>query len=270
MTHRAPLLEAVDLARSYDRGHRRVNAVRGVSLRVFPGETLGLVGESGSGKSTLGRLLVRLEAPDRGQVYWAGQPAMALRGRGLRTARRSYQMVFQDAVASLNPRFTVLQTLSEALQVAQPGVGRAKLLGNANRLLERVGLDPNVVRTRRPMQLSGGQAQRIAIARALAARPRFLALDEPFSALDPVTTAELTNLLLELQSTHELGYLFITHDLGILGHLADRIAVMCRGEVVEQSTARRIFEAPDHQYTRALLARVPGQRVAPTFVTGLR
>jgi peptide/nickel transport system ATP-binding protein len=262
MIRRTPLLEAVDLARSYHRGRQRVNAVQGVSLTVFPGETLGLVGESGSGKSTLGRLLVRLEAPDRGQVFWAGRPALELRGHGLRTARRHYQMVFQDAVASLNPRFTVGETLSEALQAAHPGAGRATLLRDATRLLKRVGLDPAVFRNRRPMQLSGGQAQRIAIARALAAEPRFLALDEPFSALDPVTTAELTNLLLELQSTHDLGYLFITHDLGILGHLADRIAVMCRGEIVEQAAARPILEAPDHPYTRALLARVPGQRAA--------
>jgi peptide/nickel transport system ATP-binding protein len=239
-----------------------VKAVDRVSLKVYPGETVGLVGESGSGKSTLGRLLVRLEEPDGGQVLWAGLPAAELRGRRLRAARRGYQMVFQDPVASLNPRFTVVETLAEALRVARPGIEKATIPRDAMKLLARVGLEPAVFRGRRPAQLSGGQAQRVAIARALAARPRFIALDEPFSALDPVTAAELLNLLLELQSAHGLGYLFITHDLGSLGHLADRVAVMRSGEIVEFAPAGRVFDSPDHAYTRELLAKVPGRRLA--------
>jgi len=268
MSSRTPVIQAVELARTYRTGRGRVHAVREVSLEVFPGETLGLVGESGSGKSTLGRLLVRLEDSDRGQVLWSGRPAAALRGRDLRAARRGYQMVFQDPVASLDPRFTVLATLTEALRAARPGVPHGILRGLATALLRRVGLDPSRFEHRRPFQLSGGQAQRVAMARALAVRPRFIAMDEPFSALDPVTAAELLNLLLELQSAHALAYLFITHDLGSLGHLADRIAVMRRGRIVEESPARKLFDAPEHPYTRELLARVPGRKAALARMEG--
>jgi len=257
MTHGGPVVEAVDLTKVFRSGPVWKAAVQQVNLHIDAGETLGLVGESGSGKSTLGRLLTRLLKPEKGEVRWEGERIRHLRGRGLRFARRRIQMVFQDASASLNPRMIAGAAVAEGIRIhRRVTAGEAHLL--AERLLERVGLDRSFF-SRFPAELSGGQAQRVAIARALSVEPKFMVLDEPFSALDPVTSAEVLNLLLSLQAETGIAFLFITHDLGLLGHLADRIAVMLRGRVVETASADVLFRSPEHEYTRLLLDSVPGQ-----------
>ena len=253
MSKTVPVVEASALVKGFGSAPRGTTAVSGVSLQIQPGETLGLVGESGSGKSTLGRLLVRLLDPDAGQVQWEGVPASRLRAGALRAARRRMQMVFQDPAASLNPRMTVGGAVMEGIRcLGRTGAREARR--GALRLLERVGLDRSFF-TRFPWELSGGQAQRT----VLSVEPKFLVLDEPFSALDSLTSAEVLNLLLHLQEAYGVACLFITHDLGILGHLADRIAVMQSGEVVETAPASELFQAPRHACTRRLLASVPGQ-----------
>lgn len=252
-----PAVEAVGLTRAYRDAHGWRTVVRDVSLSIHVGETLALVGESGAGKSTVGRMLVRLEEPDHGEVRWAGRAAGRVRGRALRRARRRCQMVFQNPTGSLNPRMTVGAALLEAVRL-DGEISVADARRRVHDLLDAVGLS-TVFHDRFPAELSGGQAQRVALARALAADPVLLVLDEPFSALDPVAAAELIDLLLRVQATSGLACLLITHDLGIVGHLADRVAVMRDGEVVESAEAAALFASPAHAYTRELLAAVPGR-----------
>jgi len=258
----APLVEARDLRKVYptDRGllgrpRRRVRAVDGVSLVVRPRETLALVGESGSGKSTIGRLLLRLEEPGGGDVLFEGESLLALRGAALRRRRRRFQMVFQDPWGSLNPRLRVGAAVAEGLRIH--GIVPRHAVGERVRELFRsVGL-PEDAAGRFPHELSGGQRQRVGIARALASEPVFVVLDEAVAALDVSVRAGIVNLLLDLKEERGLAYLFIAHDLELVERVADRVAVLYLGRIVEEADAADLFREPLHPYTRGLLAAIP-------------
>ncbi|MDT7809442.1 MAG: oligopeptide transport system ATP-binding protein, partial [Acidobacteriota bacterium] len=234
---------------------RVVKAVDGVSLDIFPGETLGLVGESGCGKSTLGRALLRLTEPTGGQVLFRGQDLARLSKGEMRGQRRHLQMIFQDPYASLNPRMTVAQIIGEPLDTFGLGRGRERE-GRVRELMETVGLSPRFVK-RYPHEFSGGQRQRIGIARALAADPDFIVADEPISALDVSIQAQIMNLLARLQRERDLTYLFISHDLRAIRHVSDRVAVMYLGKLVELADAKVIYRDPLMPYTKALISAVP-------------
>ncbi|MFD5782865.1 dipeptide ABC transporter ATP-binding protein [Streptomyces sp. NPDC126933] len=249
------LLEATDLRREFRRGRRTVTAVDGVSLTVRPGETLGIVGESGSGKTTLGRMLVRLLDPTAGHLRYRGAEIGALSEKQLRPYRRELQMVFQDPVSSLNPRRSVGESVADPLRAA--GVlDEARIVARVRELLERVGLDPDRY-GRYPHEFSGGQRQRVGIARALAAEPRLIVCDEPVSALDVTTQAQVTGLLAELQRELGLALVFIAHDLAVVRQVSHRVAVMRDGRIVEQGTVDEVYGAPADPYTQQLLAAVP-------------
>ncbi|MEX0169196.1 dipeptide ABC transporter ATP-binding protein [Streptomyces sp. LMG1-1-1.1] len=250
-----PLLEAVGLRREFGRGKTAVTAVDGVSLTVRAGETLGVVGESGSGKTTLGRMLVRLLDPTGGRLRYGGVEIGALSERELRPYRRELQMVFQDPVASLNPRRSVGESIADPLRVAGER-DETRIRGRVRELLDRVGLDPDRYGAY-PHEFSGGQRQRVGIARALAAEPRLIVCDEPVSALDVTTQAQVTALLAELQAELGLGLVFIAHDLAVVRQVSDRVAVMRAGRVVEEGTVGEVYGAPQDPYTRQLLAAVP-------------
>ncbi|MFF0472661.1 ABC transporter ATP-binding protein [Streptomyces sp. NPDC004284] len=249
------LLEAVDLRREFGRGKDRVTAVDGVSLAVRAGETLGVVGESGSGKTTLGRMLVRLLDPTGGELRYGKTEIGSLPERELRPYRRELQMVFQDPVASLNPRRSVGESIADPLRVAGER-DETRIRARVRELLDRVGLDPDRYEAY-PHEFSGGQRQRVGIARALAAEPRLIVCDEPVSALDVTTQAQVTALLAELQAELGLGLVFIAHDLAVVRQVSDRVAVMRAGRIVEQGTADEVYGAPQDPYTRQLLAAVP-------------
>ena len=232
-----------------------VRAVDGVSLDVFPGETLGIVGESGCGKTTLGRAILRLIEPTAGAIEFDGMDFRALHGKALRTARRHLQIIFQDPFSSLNPRLTVGTTIKEGLLVHRIAEGAA---ANARvaRLLDEVGLQPAYA-SRYPHEFSGGQRQRIGIARALAVEPRLIVCDEPVSALDVSVQAQVINLLKDLQTSRGLAYLFIAHDLSVVEHMANRVAVMYLGRIMELGAAADLYREPLMPYTQALLSAVP-------------
>lgn len=237
----------------HDRG--RANVIENVTLRVEPGEIVGLVGESGCGKTTLARVVTGLHRPSTGVVRFSGVGVHSLRGRALRAHRRHVQMVFQDPYLTLSPRQTVRQALVEPLRIHRIGDSRAQST-RIDELLDLVGLDRQVG-TRRPRQLSGGQQQRVAIARALALGPRLLVCDEPVTALDVSVQAKILNLLLDLRDQLGLACLFISHDLAVVRQLADRIAVMRDGRIIEQGPTLEITTIPCHPYTQALLAATP-------------
>jgi len=232
-----------------------VKAVDGVSIGIAPGETLGLVGESGSGKSTLGRLILRLLEPTRGRIVFDGRELSKL-GRGeLRQLRRQMQIVFQDPYASLNPRMRIGAIVGEGIVIHKLARGREKQ-ERLVELLKMVGLEADAL-SRYPHEFSGGQRQRIGIARALAVNPRFLVLDEPVSALDVSIQAQIINLLQDLQEQLKLTYLFIAHDLRVVEHISQRVAIMYLGKIVELGTSEQIYSNPRHPYTRALLSAIP-------------
>ena len=236
---------------------RQVGAVRAVddvSFEIYRGETLGLVGESGCGKSTTGRAILQLTRATSGEVHFDGLELTELKGEALRKVRPRAQMIFQDPHASLNPRMTVASIIGEPLR--EHGAGSAERRQRIDELLSLVGLDPSHA-NRYPHEFSGGQRQRIGIARAIALNPDFVVCDEPIAALDVSIQAQVVNLLLELQNELGLTYLFISHDLSMVRHIADRVAVMYLGHIVELADVESLFESPKHPYTQALHSAVP-------------
>ncbi|MEW2509655.1 dipeptide ABC transporter ATP-binding protein [Streptomyces sp. NPDC046870] len=259
-----PLLEVTGLVKHYPltRGvlfRRQIGAVRavdGVDFTLAQGETLGIVGESGCGKSTVARLLCGLERPTAGTVTFRGEDITRLSGKALKAVRRNIQMVFQDPYTSLNPRMTVGDIIGEPYDIHPEAAPRGDRRRRVRELLDVVGLDPEYA-NRYPHQFSGGQRQRIGIARALALRPEIIVADEPVSALDVSVQAQVVNLLARLQADFGLSYLFIAHDLSVVRHISDRVAVMYLGRIVETGRDTEIYDHPTHPYTQALLSAVP-------------
>ncbi len=242
--------------RSLTRMNAVVRAVDDVSLEIYEGETLGLVGESGCGKSTLGRTLVRLLDPTDGRIEFDGDDISTMSQKDLRPIRRKMQMIFQDPYASLNPRMTIGSTLGEPIEIHKLADSASAKRARVESLLTKVGLRPDAV-SRYPHEFSGGQRQRVGIARALAVEPKFIVCDEPISALDVSIQAQIVNLLQDLQKADNLTFLFISHDLRIVQHICDRVAVMYLGKVVELTDAKTLYREPKHPYTKALLSAVP-------------
>ena len=257
-----PLLRATGLEKHFPirkglllREVGQVKAVDGVDLEIFPGETVGLVGESGCGKSTLGRTLIRLYEPTAGTIEYRGEDFRALRGERLRDMRKNIQMIFQDPFASLDPRMTISRILSEPFKVHDVCSARERQQ-RAQHLLETVGLKASYL-NRYPHEFSGGQRQRISIARAIALNPELVIADEPVSALDVSIQAQVLNLLKDLQAQFKLTYLFISHDLSVIDHFCDRVAVMYLGRIIEMAPKAELFSNPRHPYTQALIEAIP-------------
>jgi ABC-type glutathione transport system ATPase component len=252
------LLRVCGLTKSYarqsgiGRKHVDIDAVRGVDFEIPAGKTLALVGRSGSGKSTAARCVARLERPDTGEIWLSGTDIAGLRHRELLPFRAEIQMIFQDAITSMNPRFSAAQIIEEPMLIQQQG-SKTKRRSRVKRLLTEVGVSPDSAE-RSVMEFSGGQRQRLAIARALALQPKLLILDEALSGLDLSTEAQIVNLLLDLQAAHSLTYLFISHDLPLVARLADTLAVISGGKIVEQGPTTQVISSPTHAETKALLA----------------
>ena len=233
-----------------------VKAVDDVSFSIKEGTTVGLVGESGSGKSTIGKTILKLVGATSGEILFEGRDILSLSEKEFRPLRREIQMIFQDPFGSLNPRHTVFQIVGEALEIHFPAMSRSDRRERVSELMKQVGLKVEMME-RYPHEFSGGQRQRIGIARALAVKPRFIVCDEPVSALDVSVQAQIVNLLEDLQEELGLTYLFIAHDLAVVEHMSDEVLVMYQGKIVESASAEAIYESPQHEYTKRLLAAVP-------------
>ncbi len=262
MNNHTPYLKVDNLTKYYPVGgglfakaRNYVRAVDHVSFNVYSGETVSLVGESGSGKTTVARLILRLVEPTDGSIYFDGVDLTKLNSKELRSIRRKIQIIFQDPYSSLNPRMTVYSMLAEVLHVHRI-VPKEQITGHIEQLLQLVGLNADAM-YRYPHEFSGGQRQRIGIARALAVNPSFLVADEPVSALDVSVQAQILNLLMELQEKLHLTYLIISHDLGVVRHISDRVLVMYLGRIVEEAPTETLFESPNHPYTKALMSAIP-------------
>ncbi|WP_103529821.1 ABC transporter ATP-binding protein, partial [Streptomyces sp. SM12] len=263
-TPREPILEVRDLVKHFPltqgivlrRQVGAVQAVDGVSFELYPGETLGIVGESGCGKSTVAKLLMSLERPTSGEIFYKGEDISRLSGRALKAVRRNIQMVFQDPYTSLNPRMTVGDIIGEPFEIHPEVAPKGDREAKVRELLDVVGLNPEYI-NRYPHQFSGGQRQRIGIARGLALNPEIIICDEPVSALDVSVQAQVINLMEKLQDEFGLAYMFIAHDLSIVRHISDRVGVMYLGKIVEIGSDTAIYEHPTHPYTQALLSAVP-------------
>jgi oligopeptide transport system ATP-binding protein len=264
-----PLLEARNVVKHFpihggllSRVVGRVHAVDDVSFKVMPGQTLGLVGESGCGKSTLGRTLLKLIEPTSGEILFEGRDISGLSQKEMRPLRRDIQIIFQDPFASLNPRMSVGEILSEPFEIHGLYKNRVERMQRVQELLTEVGLQPAAA-SRYPHEFSGGQRQRIGIARALALKPRLIIADEPVSALDVSIQSQILNLMMDLKERYNLSYIFIAHDLAVIEHISDHVAVMYLGEVVEYASARSLYENPSHPYTQALIASIPVPEINP-------
>ncbi|MCA1296481.1 ATP-binding cassette domain-containing protein [Paenibacillus sp. alder61] len=252
-----PLIEVKSLKQYFDLGRGRVlKAVDDISFSIREGETLGVVGESGSGKSTTGRAILRLHQPTGGEILYRGMAINRMTRAEMKTLRRDMQIIFQDPYASLNPRLKVLDIIGEALDVHKLAGSRAERRKRVEELLDQVGLNPSSAE-RYPHEFSGGQRQRIGIARALAVNPKFIVCDEPLSALDVSIQSQIVQLLEELQRRLGLTYLFIAHDLSMVKHISDRVAVMYRGRIVELAESEELYSNPLHAYTKSLLSAIP-------------
>jgi peptide/nickel transport system ATP-binding protein len=250
------LLRVEDLVVEFGSGARTVHAVSGISLDILPGETLGLVGESGCGKSTTGKAMIQLPRPKSGSVRFAGKDLARMKGGELRRLRTELQLIFQDPISSLNPRRKVRDILAEPLRIWKRGT-KDDQEATARRLLDTVGLDPDLALDRRPHQFSGGQCQRLSIARALVLEPKLIICDEPVSALDVSVQAQILNLLEDLKAQYGLTLVFIAHDLAVVKNISDRVAVMYLGKLCEVGAPDALYQAPAHPYTKALLASIP-------------
>ncbi|MEK3890155.1 ABC transporter ATP-binding protein [Bacillus sp. FSL K6-3431] len=250
-----PLVQVKNLKKYFSVDNKKLKAVDGLSLDIYPGETVGLVGESGCGKSTAGRTIIRLYEPTEGEVLYKGKNIYSNNQRDMAKLRRDMQMIFQDPYASLNPRMTVEEIIGEPFAIHKTMSGKKKK-ERIKELLKLVGLDPEHI-SRFPHEFSGGQRQRIGIARALALEPEFIVCDEPISALDVSIQAQVVNLLKKLQKKMGLTYLFIAHDLSMVKYISDRILVMYLGNMVELSDSSNLYDDPLHPYTQALLSAVP-------------
>jgi oligopeptide transport system ATP-binding protein len=262
MNKSAPLLSVVHLKKYFpvkegffSSGRKVVHAVDDVSFDLYEGEVLGLVGESGSGKSTTGRLILRLIEPTSGEVYYNGENILKADNRRMRTLRKEMQIIFQDPYSSLNPRMTIGTILEEPYIIHQVG-NKAERKEKVLQLLEKIGLHPDAVK-KYPHEFSGGQRQRVGIARAIALSPRLIIADEPISSLDVSIQAQIINLLEDLQKEFNLSLLFIAHDLNMVRHLSNRVAVMYLGRIVELAQTDELFKNPKHPYTEALLSAIP-------------
>ena len=265
MSDKQPLLEVNNLRVHFNIKSRQawpwsspatLKAVDGINFRLYQGETLGVVGESGCGKSTLARAIIGLVQPSAGEVLWLGRDLTKVDNKQRRETRKDIQMIFQDPLASLNPRMTVGDIIAEPLRSFYPRLPKAELKDKVGAMMSRVGLLPNLI-NRYPHEFSGGQCQRIGIARALILKPKLVICDEPVSALDVSIQAQVVNLLQELQREMGLSLIFIAHDLSVIKHISDRVLVMYLGKPVEMGESRALFDHPTHPYTRALMSAVP-------------
>jgi peptide/nickel transport system ATP-binding protein len=252
-TTSVPMLDVRDLEVTFTKGHQKVQAVAGVSFALHEGETLGLVGESGCGKSTTGRAIVQVEKPTGGQILVQGTDVCNLNRDAMRHLRTRVQMIFQDPISSLNPRRKVRDIVAEPLTIWNIGT-KEERIERANAMLDSVGIDPYLSGGRRPREFSGGQCQRISIARALVLQPKLLVCDEIVSALDVSVQAQILNLIEDLKAAHDLTILFIAHDLAVVKNVSDRVAVMYLGRLCEIAPSDTLYEAPAHHYTAALLS----------------